>query len=238
MKDNRCKSVVKRFGSKDRISHLYPKPIFDTIIEPFAGGAAYSRLHHDKNVVLYEQNPVVYKRATHDMIMSLPVEDILEIGHKISEYVSSGEGLELIMCNMYVGSSTGDKVSSWVGKSGVWSSHHRRKVAEHMHKIKHWTIKNKCGIEAIRNMVECKVEGYTYFIDPPYINNIKSKGYYYGIDYEELGKLCRVLALSNQVIVCEGPGAKWLPFEFLHDNMIGRFSRKVQERVWIGGPTE
>jgi len=36
------------FGSKARIGNKYPKPIYDTIIEPFAGAAGYSYAHSHK----------------------------------------------------------------------------------------------------------------------------------------------------------------------------------------------
>jgi len=47
------------YGSKSKIAKFYPKPEYETIIEPFAGGAFYSLLHKDKNVILNEKNSVI-----------------------------------------------------------------------------------------------------------------------------------------------------------------------------------
>ena len=33
------------YGSKSKIASMYPKPMYDKIIEPFAGTAQYSLLH-------------------------------------------------------------------------------------------------------------------------------------------------------------------------------------------------
>ena len=51
----------------------------------------------------------------------------------------------------------------------------------------------------------------TWFIDPPY-QTVKD-GYRHGpatIDFAELAEWC--MTRKGQVIVCEGPGAEWLPF--------------------------
>ena len=42
------------YGRKQKIFGKYPKPQFDTIIEPFAGSAAYSMNYYKKNIL----NPV------------------------------------------------------------------------------------------------------------------------------------------------------------------------------------
>ena len=47
------------FGRKKAIAHLYPRPVHDIIVEPFAGSAAYS-MHSEnwtKQVILVEQSP-------------------------------------------------------------------------------------------------------------------------------------------------------------------------------------
>ena len=70
----------------------------------------------------------------------------------------------------------------------------------------------------------------TTFVDPPY----GDKGRYYRVgfqDFEGLGQWSR--ERTGQVIVCEGPGASWLPFRPL-----GNFKSslgKAQEVVWTSG---
>jgi site-specific DNA-adenine methylase len=53
--------VFSYYGSKTKLVHLYPPPKHDTIIEPFAGAAAYSLYgdHWQKQVILYDAYPKV-----------------------------------------------------------------------------------------------------------------------------------------------------------------------------------
>jgi len=44
------------YGRKKRIVKYYPKPLYDTIIESFAGSASYAIEYFEKNVILYEIN--------------------------------------------------------------------------------------------------------------------------------------------------------------------------------------
>jgi len=48
------------YGAKNLLSKHYPEPVFDTIIEPFAGSAAYSCYHlfRDKrfNAIIYDKD--------------------------------------------------------------------------------------------------------------------------------------------------------------------------------------
>src|SRR3954469_19028349 len=65
------------YGSKFKIAKTYPKPEYNTIIEPFAGAAWYSILHHHKNVILNEKFETIYnlwcwlvKEATKEEILN------------------------------------------------------------------------------------------------------------------------------------------------------------------------
>ena len=51
-------SVFYYYGRKKQIVSYYPSPNFDTIIEPFAGSAAYSLNGYNwkKNVILVEKD--------------------------------------------------------------------------------------------------------------------------------------------------------------------------------------
>jgi len=49
------------YGRKFRIANKYPEPIYDTIIEPFSGSAAYSMLYYNKNVILNDKDEKIYK---------------------------------------------------------------------------------------------------------------------------------------------------------------------------------
>ena len=49
------------YGSKSKIVNYYPKPIYDTIIEPFAGTAQYSLKYFDKDVILVDKYDVIVR---------------------------------------------------------------------------------------------------------------------------------------------------------------------------------
>ena len=81
------------YGRKKQIAKCYPKPNFNTIIEPFAGSAAYS-LHNDnwkKHVILIEKDKKVFdiwdwliNKASEKDIRNLPE---LKVGEKSSEFL-------------------------------------------------------------------------------------------------------------------------------------------------------
>ena len=82
------------YGSKNKAAKKYPAPIFDKIIEPFAGAAGYSCLYHDRDVVLYDNNPVIVGvirfliEASKSDILSLP---IIPPGVSVDDYDISTE---------------------------------------------------------------------------------------------------------------------------------------------------
>src|SRR5690348_5384455 len=47
------------YGGKWRAAPKYPAPLYDTIIEPFAGSAGYAVRHYEKRVLLCEKDPVI-----------------------------------------------------------------------------------------------------------------------------------------------------------------------------------
>jgi len=82
---------------------------------------------------------------------------------------------------------------------------------------------------------ECPILGKaTRFVDSPY--QVAGSSYRFGskqLDYQQLGEWCR--AQKGQTIVCEGPGADWLPFEQLHTAKTARAGKPAKERIWLGG---
>jgi len=50
-------SLFPYFGGKSKLSHLYSEPVYNLIIEPFAGAAAYSLRYHDREIWLNDVNP-------------------------------------------------------------------------------------------------------------------------------------------------------------------------------------
>ena len=67
------------YGSKSKIIDLYPLPIYDTIIEPFAGSAQYALKYYNRKIILMEKYDVLYKiwkwlqSTTEEEIYKLPI---------------------------------------------------------------------------------------------------------------------------------------------------------------------
>jgi len=75
--------LFKCFGSKWSGAKHYPQPKYNTIIEPFAGGAGYSLNYSDKNVVLAERNQNIYNLWNY--LINCESKDILEIPLNLPE---------------------------------------------------------------------------------------------------------------------------------------------------------
>jgi len=79
------------YGGKGMLAGRYLAPKYDTIIEPFAGGAAYSFRYYSRKVILYEIDPDVcamlqYIRDSQlDHINMIP--DNVKKGDKISDII-------------------------------------------------------------------------------------------------------------------------------------------------------
>lgn len=197
--------MIPYYGSKSKIAHKYQPPIYDKIIEPFAGSARYSLLHWNKEVLLTDTNADIItiwhylQNCNKKDILGLPV---LKQGERLSDFDLSNEEMLLLRNFASVGSSIGDKFSKF-GVEAFDSS--IKAIANNLYKIKHWIIK-----QADYNTIDN--EQATWFIDPPYI---KAGKYYKNsskkIDYNHLGDWCK--SRNGQIIVCESLGADWLDFK-------------------------
>lgn len=194
------------YGRKKQIAHIYPKPQFDKIIEPFAGSAAYS-LHGDNwksDVLLIDLNDWCIK--IWEYLQSATVFDIknlpdMECGDTLKNYsyLSQAEK-HLIGLHINPGSSVPKlkctKASRW--KAG------KKYIIDNLYKIKHWNIMLGSYDTAPRVRA-------TWFIDPPYfdggVHYSKSK-----INYPILGEW--IMNRSGQIIACEGGCSPpdYLPF--------------------------
>lgn len=197
------------FGGKAYLAKFYPEPQHDTIIEPFAGSAAYS-LHDDywkRNVILVEKNPDIVAMwnwfindATPDSVATIPP---LVTG---DPYPEGDDPVHILIRSA--------RLDSGIPKRGTVTAHHtnefekvRRRVLKNLHKVAHWTI-----IEG--DYTQAPDIEATWFIDPPYAG---VSGGYNGfgaerIDFPKLGEWC--LSRRGQIIVCEDDRhGGWLPFE-------------------------
>lgn len=230
--------ALNYYGSKVQAAHRYPAPQHDLIIEPFAGGAGYSLLHRTRNVILVDKSEDVIGawkyliRTAGAEILKLP---LLEPGEAVPGDLELGARL-LIGWNVGMNGARpqGNLVPCAARvPSSFWGESKRRALAGLADTIKHW--KAFCiGYEALPNRAA------TWFIDAPYFGVIGSHYLHNsaGIDYDHLGNWSH--SRRGQVIVCEGPGADWLPFRSHHDHVsaptadvVGR--RRTMEMIWTKG---
>lgn len=224
--------LFKYFGSKWKISAHYPKPICDTIIEPFAGSACYSLRHHEREVILIEKNKRIADlwkwlvTAPSEIIASLPSfegEQGLNLFDWAEQEGYPKEAAELVIRWQRVGTNDCPTISKWNGTSGQWDLKTRDLIAETVQKIKHWhafhddySLATPCS-EA------------TLFVDPPYQGqSFKVYRNSEGLDYNTLGTYCQDAAWE-QVIVCENTDADWLPFKHFKTIKTGRTGHHGKE---------
>lgn len=191
------------YGRKKQIARHYPEPAYDTIVEPFAGSAAYA-LHGDRwqsDVILIEKDPRVaeiwqwlIETATPEGIRALPV---LKVGEKSSEFLHIIHAATKMAFKYKT-----IKVTPVLERNWEIS---RRVMAANLHKIKHWKI-------ICSDYTEAPDIEATWFIDPPYKSH-PGMGYDFGsdsLDYKQLAEW--VLGRRGELICCEGMYGDYLPF--------------------------
>ena len=205
------RTAMSYYGGKGNVVKYYPEPKHKNIIEPFAGGAAYSLLYYNHDITLCEKNINVYNMWDYiqngdDDYKYLP--EVVSPGEKISDIVcidNIHSGLLWLLraaCNM--GTAGSNKKNNTITPFGAihWNLQ-IRKIEYWKHKIQHWNIKHG-------SYTSLKNSNATWFIDPPYINT----GYKYAesnIDYTLLAKWC--IERKGFSIVCENKNANWLSFQ-------------------------
>jgi len=208
------KPMFSYFGSKYKLAKRYGGPRYDTVIEPFAGSAAYSLFWDPKRVILIEKNPIIASiwqyliAVSEDEILSLPqdfesVNDLdISLGAKylIGFWIGKGK------------STPGITRSKWGRQYAdypdckVWNAAVRKRIASQLEKIRHWEV--IAGDYTHAPDIEAH-----WFIDPPYIK--AGKPYpVRDVDYSALADWSR--ERKGFVQVCENDGATWLPFQPFH----------------------
>jgi len=226
------------YGGKSKIAHLYPHPLFDTIVEPFAGAANYSCYHFKHKVVLYEKNPVVF--GVLDFLIKSSEKDILNLpllkeGVSIKDFSICEEAKNLIGFNCAVGCVTPRyKLSKRGNSHGTpWGETERYRLSCFVKRIKHWEVVHGSCWDAFDRFENQKV---TWFIDPPYQGK---RGEWYPcssskMDFRKLGLSCQ--RLDGQVMVCEGLEADWLPFRKFYLNTGTSVNKGAYwEMIWTKG---
>jgi site-specific DNA-adenine methylase len=199
------------YGTKKKLSKSYPKPSFDTIIEPFAGAAMYSLFDNywEKNVILNDKYDKVFNIWNY-LINQASISDIknlpnLTTGLKLDDLNVSD--VEKTLLGFYANPSSAVPKKTVSKRGEISWERHKQFLIDNLHKVKHWKICN-VSYDELEN-----IEG-TWYIDPPY----KFGGEYYHssasnkhLDYDKLAEWC--LNRNGEIIVCENDKADWLSFK-------------------------
>lgn len=208
--------VIPYFGSKWRLALRYPAPVYDTIIEPFAGGAGYALRYHDRKVILVEKSAALCAiwrfliEASAKDVLSLPDVPLTgSLRQRHFEELTLGERT-LIGFWLAKGRAAPNTVPSpWVAEypTRLWGPEIRKRLSEFPARVKHSRVINGDYTKAPNIRA-------TYFVDATYFST--GQGYQHGsrgIDFWRLAQWC--MARQGQVIVCENSDANWLPFKLL-----------------------
>lgn len=239
---HKYKKIFSYYGGKSKIAAKYPEPIYDIVIEPFAGGASYSLLHYDRYVQLNDKDIVtssvwrfllrtdalelIHRYIPTTIIKGTPVTDLVDD--------SVDEGLvNLIRAEFGQGSLGLKNVRH---HASPWAARDWHQVLPRLDywvpRISHWQL-TSLDYSALENTKA------TWFIDPPYANAAGSIYRTNDVNYEHLGTWCQTR--RGEAIVCENEGAQWLDFRFLTARagcFTGRDDQAKAsggEVVWIGG---
>ena len=236
---SRLRPFFPWFGSKWLLSPHYPAPIYDRIIEPFAGSAQYSLLYHDREIILCDIKPEIVKiwryliGVSEREFLALPR---LERHVPVTTYGLS-EGATLLLGSwMKFGKGSIPTVFHYSEKTYPWKwnqSSRREKLAAQLHYIKHWKITQKDYKNLDTN------QPATWFVDSPYES--KKRSYRTPpLDFPALGEWCK--RLPGQAIVCEMEPAKWLPFrpfretKSAHKTSAKGTKQTYRELIWTDTP--
>jgi hypothetical protein len=223
-------SMFNYYGGKGSIVDAYPRPKFDRIIEPFAGGANYALKYFDKEIIIADRNRDICRvwnyiiNASEKYILGLPK---MKKGDTLDSYeykYLTPDEKRFLGLLVNAGFTGGAKtVTEWVGE--IESA--LRNAASQLYKIRHWKVINCCYWELKENWTG------TWFIDPPY--QFGGSKYPWGskdINFKSLAKWS--MERNGQIIVCENTKADWMEFTPIVVNN-GQQS-KTTEAIWSNYP--
>lgn len=221
------------YGGKWRAAPHYPKPVYNAIVEPFAGAAGYSLRYPERAITLVERCPKICEiwrwliGVTPAEVLRIPeVEDT----HDLPGWVPQGARW-LVGFSMNAAASTPRRTLS-AGRRKLramhrqyegWSPAMRDRVAYQVEYIRHWKI-----VEG--DYTRAPDIRATWFVDPPYNNSAGRHYPYHKLDYHYLGEWCA--ERYGQTLVCENAGARWLPFESFMTFRSGIGTLGSREVLW------
>lgn len=219
------------YGAKHKMARYYSPPEFGTIVEPFAGSAAYS-VRHARNVdrvILIEKDPAVVDLW--NRIMTTGAESLDDVDRILRDETRTTDPL----LGALAGGSTlrttlagtSVAITPWMREHWPWV---RARIARTMPYLHRFEICNG-SYESSQNIEA------TWFIDPPYktdSNAAHVAGNAYresqsNIDYRHLAEWSQ--ERLGHVIVCEQMPADWLPFRPFRGQNNAVNTRKT-EVVW------
>jgi site-specific DNA-adenine methylase len=227
--------VMSYYGSKYILARHYPTPRHPLIIEPFAGGAAYSLHHPEREVHLYDLNEKVCGvwdyiiRATPQEIIALPLLGAEDTVDALPAHLPQearwmiGWWIKYALSAPCKSFSTNGKSSLAQLSASVWGERRRAYIAQTASRIKHWRVTN-ASYESVANTPA------TWFVDPPYACKAGRRYTHHAVDFPALAEWCR--EREGQVIVCENSDSPaWLPFTAFRE-CVGAQERKRTMEVW------
>ena len=203
------------YGGKWRAAPRYPRPAYDLIVEPFAGAAGYACRYPDRDVLLIDADPVIC--GIWRWLIGATAADVLAVndvpdGGTTADIDAPPAARDLVGFWSNPGTATPRKRrSAWAALStrsaanGSWAGWPlaRERIAQQVHRIRHWRI--QLGSYESAPDVEA-----TWFVDPPY-QTAAGRHYRQQVsDYTALGGWCD--ARSGQVIACDQQGSDWRPW--------------------------
>lgn len=208
------KPFWRYYGGKWRAAPRYPRPLFDTIIEPFAGVAGYSLRYYTRKIILVEKYDIIaelwrYLIAVRSSeIEGLPiVEDVRDLPESTPIGARSLIGFHMNAATttpcLKLSAGLRRNRSSGADRNGGWSEATRHRIASQVGCIKHWRI-----IEGDYSAAPDLIASWS--VDPPYANAAGRRYVHSDLDRSALAGWCR--SRGGQVIVRENAGASWLPF--------------------------
>lgn len=227
--------IFSYYGSKSKIAHLYPAPRHDVVIEPFAGSAAYSALHYERQIHINEKDDVT---ASAWRFLLRP--DAMECVERWfpKEVVEGAFINDLFPMDVDVGFVNLIRAEGGQGSFGLenrravispWAARDWHQVRD---RIEYWIPLIQHWMLTTLDYSEIPNREATWFIDPPYDNAAGSIYRTGGLNYRKLAKWC--MEREGQVMVCENEGASWLPFRFLTKRM-GSFTGRDDIAKASGG---
>lgn len=217
------------YGSKSRVVHLYPTPVEDKIIEPFAGSARYALRYWEKEVLLVDKYEVIIKVWKY--LQACSPKDILGLPKLTTGMELDKMGLceeERLFLGLLAGIASTmprNKVSAFCGEQNG-RKNKMKNIANQLHKIRHWKFLHG-SYEEIPN------QRATWFVDPPY----EFGGHAYvesNINFIALSGWAR--ERQGQVIVCENSKGTWMDFKSMA-LMRGANLKYTTEAIWSNLPT-